>query len=278
MIRFRWSNFKKDGTPVIKDKEIERYAEAILRDYKPDLLKKPGKINPVHFLESYLGATVEYAYIYHQDGPGKIAGEAIFNDDDTEVVFDEDKGQWVNRKFSANTVIINNKIMDDGKEGFAEFTHLHEGGHIFLHQTVFARHQETLFDLQSDDRPRAARCLRSCLESEGKAKLKTQEDFREHQANTFAATMAMPPSIFIPTAKELIKDFGFSSGVCIVPDWKATLDWNDMIDCRDYEIIEKLSDLFTGSRSAIRVQLQKHKLLMTETEFKKQYSQKRLFI
>lgn len=275
MVEFRWNKFKRDGTPIIRDSDIENYAGMILREYKPQLLKEPGKINPVHFLESYLGVTIEYTYIYHPDGPGRIAGEAIFNDDEEVEIFDEEKLKRVVRRYSANTVLIDNKIMEDGKEGFAEFTHLHEGGHIFLHPTVFKRTREqgTLFDFQ----PRTQRCLRTCIESERKL-LVTQEDFREHQANTFASAIAMHPSIFIPTAREIIKECGYSEGVCVVPDPEEVIDWCDWIDGRDYEVVDKLTDLFTGSRTAVRVQLKKHKLMMTEEEYMKRDPQRKLFV
>lgn len=275
MVEFRWHKFANDGTPRISDKDIEAYAERILRDYKPGLLKEPGKINPVHFLESYLGITIEYTYIYHPDGPGRIAGEAIFNDDEEVEIFDEEKIRKVVRLYSANTVLIDNKTMDDGKEGFADFTHLHEGGHIFLHQSVFKRtHKQESF---LDQQPRTQRCLRSCIGLE-KKQLVTQEDFREHQANTFSAAMAMPPSVFIPTAREIIKECGYSEGICIVTDPEEVIDWFDLIDGRDYEVVYKLMDLFTGSRTAIRVQLKKHKLLMTEEEYMKRNPQRKLFI
>ena len=277
MVKFRCYRLAKDGTPRIGDKDIENYAERILKEYKPLALKEPTKIKPVHFLENYLNVTIEYAYIYDPNGVGRIAGEAIFNDDEEVEIFDVEKLKRVIRKYAANTVLIDNTIMKEGKEGFADFTHLHEGGHIFLHASVFKRTQGTLFNINTDNRPRAARCLRTCIESDSRRKLVTQEDFREHQANTFAAAIAMPPTIFIPTAKKIIFDCGYSDGVCVVPGPDDVIDWYDAIDGRDHEVIDQLMELFTGSRSAIRVQLKKHNLMVTEEEYEKRGLQKKLF-
>jgi hypothetical protein len=59
VIEFRWSKVdKKDNTPILKDTEIDELAEMLLADYKPQLLKEPGQVDGLHFLEFYLGATV----------------------------------------------------------------------------------------------------------------------------------------------------------------------------------------------------------------------------
>jgi len=41
-----------------------------------------------------------------------------------------------------------------------------------------------------------------------KRSLVTEEDFREHQANVFAAAIAMPRATFVPYAKQLLKQYG----------------------------------------------------------------------
>lgn len=79
MIKFRWSKVdKKDNTPILKDTEIDDLAEMLLEDYKPQLLKEPTPINYLHFLESYLGATIEFMDIYYDKKP--IWGATSFND------------------------------------------------------------------------------------------------------------------------------------------------------------------------------------------------------
>ena len=45
MIDFSCRCYHKDRTPIVKDLYIQEYAEALLADYRPDLLTTPGKID-----------------------------------------------------------------------------------------------------------------------------------------------------------------------------------------------------------------------------------------
>lgn len=82
MIEFRWNKIdKKSNTPVIKDVELDELAEMLLNDYKSALLKEPRKIKYEHFLESYLGANLEYQHIYYGEDEGQIFGVTAFNEE-----------------------------------------------------------------------------------------------------------------------------------------------------------------------------------------------------
>ncbi|NLM07896.1 MAG: hypothetical protein GX215_03030, partial [Clostridiales Family XIII bacterium] len=55
MIPFQWSKVSNyDGTPILKDVEIDALFEMLLGDYNPKLLKEPGKVDWCQFLEYYL--------------------------------------------------------------------------------------------------------------------------------------------------------------------------------------------------------------------------------
>ncbi len=67
MIPFRWSKVSNyDGTPILKDVEIDALSEMLLGDYNPKLLKEPGKVDWCHFLEYYLG-TIALAPILNKN-------------------------------------------------------------------------------------------------------------------------------------------------------------------------------------------------------------------
>lgn len=264
MIDFHCSSRKRDGTPVVSDQIIQQYAEEVLADYKPKLLKEPGSINEVHFLESYLGATVDYQDIYYEEGASPIAGATVFNDDKV-LIFDKERMCVRPIKVSAGTILIDNTTMQDGKEGFAKFTHLHEGGHLLIHPAVYKRmdNQLSLFDFGIGERKQShvATCRRTSINTQGKQRLVTEEDFREHQANTFAAAIAMPRPTFIPCAKELIRRYGFSDGVWVEDelDWDGTLGLSCMV--------ESLADVFGVSKAAATVQLKRQHLLLSQNEY-----------
>lgn len=274
MIEFHCNCRHKDQTPIVSDLEIQEYAEAVLEDYKPKLLKEPGKINAVHFLESYLGATVDYQDIYYEENASPIAGATVFNDDKV-LVFDRENMCVRPIEVSAGTILIDNDTMKDGKEGFAQFTHLHEGGHFLIHPAVYRKmdNQITLFDLGMLDKTgsHVVSCKRSAIAGQGekKCRFSTQEEFREHQANTFAAAIAMPRQTFIPYAQEMIRAAGFKDGIWV--ESEKELDWDDMIVLPD--IVGKLAETFGVSRSAARVQLKRQNVLMTEKEYQQLHSQ-----
>ena len=134
MIVFSCRCYHKDRTPIVKDLYIQEYAEAIVRDYRPELLVTSGKIDAFHFLESYLGVTVEFQDIFYPEGNVPVAGATIFNDEAI-MVFDRSGMKVSSIDIPAGTVLIDNATMKS--ESFALFTALHEGGHYCMHQGVY---------------------------------------------------------------------------------------------------------------------------------------------
>jgi hypothetical protein len=228
LIKFRWSKVdKKDNTPILKDTEIDDLAEMLLEDYKPQLLKEPTPINYLHFLESYLGATIEFMDIYYDKKP--IWGATSFNDAEHLKVFDRENMRIKAEKLNRRTIVIDNYVMQEGKEGLGLFTGLHEGGHLWLHPGVFTVPDNSgQLSLFRDEKPKirpVVCCRKNSIESFGRRKaLVTSEDFREHQADYFASAIAMPKSTFIPLALEILKSNGITGGRVITGiDWEH--DW-----------------------------------------------------
>ena len=58
MIRFTPKRRSEDMTPIVRDVDLARYAEDILREYRPELLREPDRLDPYHFAEHYLGSDV----------------------------------------------------------------------------------------------------------------------------------------------------------------------------------------------------------------------------
>jgi hypothetical protein len=142
MIEFKWSKVdkKNNNTPIIKDVEIDELAEMLLKDYKPQLLKEPTPINHLHFLESYLGANIEFMDIYYEKKP--IWGATAFNDEEYLKVFDRENCRTGYRELRSRTIVIDNYVMKEGKEGLGLFTGLHEGGHLWLHPGVYVEPEQ----------------------------------------------------------------------------------------------------------------------------------------
>lgn len=269
MIEFQCKRRKADGTPIVSDVEVEEYAEAVLADYKPQLLKQPGKIKADHFLENYLGATLDYKDIYYEKGESPIAGATVFNDGRIKV-FDRENMCSCFINVTAGTILIDNSTEQKGKEGFSLFTHLHEGGHFLMHPEVYRRTsgQLTLFPVNGDNlKTHTVICRRNAI-NDNKSKLVTEEDFREHQANTFAAAIAMPRQTFIPTATELLRKAGAKDGIWI-DDGEPGWEYYDALET----IIVKLAEIYGVSKSAAKVQLQRQHLLVSKDEYNQQRKQ-----
>ena len=108
-----------------------------------------------------------------------------------------------------NTILLDTATVDHWHKGFEFFTIMHEVGHLMLHQRVYRIEPMQGFyttgnvpDASGD----AVLCMRSNI-GRSSGGLKTNEDFREHQANTFAASMLMPPRLFIPYVQKQMKQF-----------------------------------------------------------------------
>ena len=134
MIEFNCPNRKYDGTPVVCDLEVMAYAEAQVREYSPDLLHTPGKINALHFVERYLNASVDVQNIKYIVPGMEINGITVLKD--TAIPVGE-VGKFIEKSFPAGVIIIDKTVM--GREdGYEQFTILHEGGHFCMHYPWFS--------------------------------------------------------------------------------------------------------------------------------------------
>jgi len=208
---------KNNNTPILYDREIDDFAHAVLADYKPGLLNEPGAIRFEHFLESYLGATLLYEDIYHDDPERPIFGATAFRDS-TLKVFDRENKCVKKIGVSANTVIIDNFVMQRGKEGLATFTGLHEGGHILIHSDVYLSECEGQMTIFGDSVQLMVHCHRESVENFGSSRkrLRTAKEWREHHADYFAAAIAMPNATFKPFVNQLLREHDVRKGSIVL--------------------------------------------------------------
>ncbi len=192
-------------TPILSDAEIEQIAEQLLMDYKPELLEQPGRINALHFLESYLGATIDFQDIYYPEGASAILGAAVFADSNIRV-FDRERMRTAGKSVYRKTILLDNSLMQSGKDGLQLFTALHEGGHLYLHAAAFS---EPSCDTKPGEAQAVVCCRRRSIGFGGLRRMFgewTDLDFREHQANVFAASIAMPRKTFVPYVQQFFED------------------------------------------------------------------------
>lgn len=260
MIPFRCRRRDKTNTPVIHNEEIWEYAEALVQDYKPILLEEPTAINVVHFLESYLGATVEYQDIYFPKGGSPIAGATVFNDDRIKV-FDREGLCIRSIEVSAGTIIIDNSTVEKANKGYEAFTGLHEGGHFTIHPEVYRRNENQLclFEPQRNG-TNVVCCRKDTMFYHSYGRHLTPEQNREHQANVFAAFVAMPRQTFIPFASSLIQDAGFPGNIFVDDEsWESDLALE--------RICDNLSEAYGVSFTAAKIHLKELGMLMNTHQY-----------
>jgi len=271
MIRFSCSRTSEDNTPVLRDIDIARYAQSVLYDYRPEFFRymgygeedyyEPELLDPYDFAEKYLDAAVDVQDIYTDRPEDFIAGAAVFNLQRVKV-FDKANMSTEEILVPPNTILLDTRTVHGGSKTFENFTLMHEAGHLLMHQAVYKKDPERIFYVQGTDPGPAdisALCRRSSI-GRSKGKLQTGEDFREHQANTFAACMLMPPALFIPYVQSImnthVREY-FDDDLMIT----HTVNDGSSRYWRYRDIVKLTAERFGVSRSAAEVQLSKYGLL-----------------
>ena len=259
MIKFypRKVDSANNNSPIISNREIDEFALKVLADYKPGLLREPGKLNYQHFLESYLGMCIEYHDIYCDDPKRPILAMTAFQRG-TINVFDEENEDIETIVIEENTVILDNYLLKPGKEALALFTGFHEGGHIMLHRGVYVGYLSEDYEYIPDDGLSAVICCRrENVESFGAGKKeRSAAEWREHQADYFAGAIAMPNATLIPFANGLLRENGYYKGA-------VTLGRSEDLDILAEDILpDAISDVYGVSKRAARIKLRKSGLVL----------------
>ena len=229
------------NVPILYNHEIDEYAHAVLGDYKPKLLREPGIINFEYFLESYLGVTLEFRDLYYEKDEGQIYARTIFRKGAVKI-FDRENERVAYPLFSANTIIIDNYVMQSGREGMAMFTGLHEGGHFLLHSKVY----ETF-------RSGQVCCRRKSIENFGMGNTQqTPAQWLEHQANYFASSLAMPNATFVPFVNAFLREQGIYKRYIVLGE-------DDDLDIVAKDLLpEYISEVYGVSKQAASIKLKKN--------------------
>ena len=242
------------NTPVLFNHEIDKYAHAVLDDYKPELLHEAGRVNYLHFLESYLGMRIDFQDLYSDDPERPIVAMTAFERCKIEV-FDKDNECIKNITVPARTVIFDKSLMESGRESLALFSGLHEGGHITMQWHVFTG--KTLdgyvydpdYECTEELFPYVC-CRRENIESGvSRNKVRTPEEWREHHADYFAAAIAMPNATFKPFVLNILRENDYYKSSITTgrnEDWDILAD--DLLP-------DAISEVYGVSRRAARIKL-----------------------
>jgi hypothetical protein len=244
-----------NNTPILSNREIDDYAHTVLADYKPELLQEPGEINYQHFLESYLEMRIYLLDIYSDDPDRPILAMTAFKKGKIKV-FDK-KNECVKKVIvPARSVIIDNTLTPPDMKHLALFSGMHEGGHITMQWHVYTGEtfDGDLFELDDDwdsGIDPIVCCRRDHIESKSlnTRKARTAKEWREHQADYFAAAITMPNATFIPYVNCVMRECGYYRG-------SIPLGRNEDWDILANDILpDAISDVYGVSRRAAQIKL-----------------------
>ena len=194
-LRFKTS---KTGILILKNTDIDIDAEFLIRDYNPDLLKTPQPLDVEDFTENYLGLKIHFDYLSNN---GCIWGRMVFNHRMIPVYVPE-LGRAEYCPIEADTVVIDNSLLDSPDEFAFRSTMMHECGHDLYHSQIYRENDDQLsfFQLKPpQERIAATLCRSTDILGNGGSKqqqpLKSDRSWIEHHAKYFSAAVLMPKSM-----------------------------------------------------------------------------------
>lgn len=190
----------RNNVPILTREEIDFHAENFLNDYNPYLLKTPMEIDIDDFAFNYLKLKQDFQYLSHN---GIYLGMMVFNDTKSVIVYVPEKNQADFLDVKANTIIIDNYLLENNKEHPYRFTVGHECGHYIYDYKYYAYNPDQI-SLFKDEKP----LIRCRVLAEYKKKHRTEwnsTDSMEWQANYFSSGILMPKSKVIEISNSITK-------------------------------------------------------------------------
>lgn len=197
---------KRSGVPVLSREQINDIGESLVQDFCPDALIHPQALDVDLFAQDYLGMDQDYQYLSHC---GVYLGMTVFNDTNKVVVYNPEKqcAEYISAR--ANTIIIDNTLLEENQEHRYRFTMGHEAaGHGVLHSEYFHydRNQITLFGCVKDT------AMIQCRTDSSKIAAKDSQywddhDWMEWQANAMSSAFLMPKRMVEMVAREIKKKY-----------------------------------------------------------------------
>lgn len=251
MIKLDLEKYVKHGHLILSKRDIQAISEAILKDFKPEALKTPTAISADEFIENYLQFNLRYEDITHNQS---VLGMVTFSGGNM-AVYDKDNHDIQNINLDKNTILIDNSLLGENCVGRYEFTGFHESGHCILHSPKECKFSQISF-LETIENSNIICGINNFAKT---IYTKTQNDWKEWQADYFSACMKLPAKQVRAVAIESLRSIGIQKdSVCVYED--------SYTECSDY-LPCMVADLFSTSKIAAKYRLQELKILKTNQDF-----------
>ncbi len=271
-------SYSAEGVPVLSRGQIDQIAERYLKEFCPDVLVHPQKVDVERLAQEYMKFETDFKCL---SSDRRTLGMFIFEASDWIAVYDEETKTAKYVPERENTIVIDNQLLEDGQEGRYRFTFAHELGHGVLHKMALRRpktdqYQEYLSLFYDDyvspadgktagdkeetyreknrNAPSAVhmfRCnfLNRVIDTQPESKWRS-EDWLEWQADAFSSAILMPSGMVKTVAKETSRLIADSNDL----QWKSSDGINQQIT-RAERIGDEISRVFGVSKAAARVRM-----------------------
>lgn len=244
---------KKSGVPILKDDDIDRDVIVLLHDYNPDLLETPQALDVEDFAERFLGLDIHYEYLSHN---GCIWGRMVFNDR-LILVYDPDNNSIAYHPVDANTIVVDNSLLEGTTEYALRSTIAHECGHGLYHPQIYREddNQLSFFPVDPKTKLAASVCRKEDISgsSGGKKELVTDHDWVEHHAKYFSAALLMNKAVMLKVYGDI--------------DWRCQFLRENGQHFVDGSLVTQVARTFNVSPTSARIRLSKLGLLFEQNEF-----------
>jgi len=183
--------------PYITYDVLDAYAEAIVADFEPKLLIKPGIVNVEAFIEYYLGLSIRYLHICYGH---KVLGMTAFNTGLLDVV-DDETGLPDSVPVMEGTVILDTSLTTKRSLPRLRFTTMHEASHWMLHREAFSK--DNPFGPAGIYENQYLAAKEGRVDYSRSTKEKTDADRMERQADFLSSAILMPR----PALREAYRQF-----------------------------------------------------------------------
>lgn len=235
----------RNGVPILSKQEIDRLAESILSDFKPELLTAPVATPIEEFIELYLNLSLDYAYLSRDKS---ILGLITFSNGSLKVY--DDSLRPMSIAVREGTVLVDNSLLEVEQTGRCRFTLGHESGHWIFHKHRFQRDDDLPFACVSE--APASVSFRCQSKNMGRISqynyFQTDEEWMEWQADSFSSAFLMPQSTFRQAADRLLMKLGISAEDMRYDEYGTE---NSKLGL----IIEELAHIYDVSNQAAAVRL-----------------------
>ena len=232
-------NYKQrtNGMYILYKEDIEQIATDALKEFSPQNLDYPTALNTDAFLVDYLGLLLKERYL-GIPGQESVLGLTVMGEPADILTLDNRCHPTVVEE-NCGTVVISTLLNSVNNKGRKRYTKVHEGAHWILHSDYYRKMEES-------SRPGSG--VIACRNVERYIpKQRDEKDWIEWQADSLAASILMPRSVFYQYCRELLRHAGVPRGYLTEGNYGDKLIFQ--------EIVQDLMTTFGVSSRAAQIRM-----------------------